>query len=156
MIKPRRGEEHDNACVRTQRYFETDEGWFLRTREGIPVGPYETAFDAEIAASLLSPQLAQVEKSSEVISMILAFLCDPLKGPPRKMQTTKRMRVKRKAPNGTNLAAIAHSLKRGGVDFIEQTMYIAGLAKTRLSMLGSFRSAADRSTHSPLRMDRHS
>ena len=113
MIKPRRGEEHDNACVKTRRYFETDEGWFLRTREGIPVGPYTTAFDVEIAASLLSPQLAYTEKLAEVISTIQAFMRDPVKGPPRKPKTITRTEVHTKAPTLAKLAVIGHSLKRG-------------------------------------------
>ncbi|MCZ6642327.1 MAG: DUF6316 family protein, partial [Gammaproteobacteria bacterium] len=143
-------------CVRTQRYFETDEGWFLRTREGIPVGPYQTAFDVEIAASLLSPQLAQADKASEVISTIQAFIRDPVKGPPRALQTIKRTQVNAKAATGMNLPVIGHSLKRGCVDFIEHTIYVAQQAKTRLSKLYSYRSRSARSISPTVRTDSHS
>ena len=57
MFKSRRGEKKNVTAERTRRFFQTNEGWFLRTREGIPVGPYETVLDVEIAASLLSPKL---------------------------------------------------------------------------------------------------
>ncbi len=139
MIKPRRGEKHNDDCMRTQRYFETDEGWFLRTREGIPVGPYKTAFDVEVAASLLSPKLAQAEKTSEIVATIQAFLRDPAYGPIRNAHITPRLQTEMKAPSRTGLPVISHSLKRGCVDFIEQTIYIARLARSRITMLGSGR-----------------
>ncbi|MCH8140604.1 MAG: hypothetical protein IH908_03300 [Proteobacteria bacterium] len=143
MIKPRQGEEQDNACVRTQRYFETNEGWFLRTREGIPVGPYKTAFDVELAASLLSPKLDQVESASEVVSTIETFLHDPVYGSTEELPTAKPAQAKLKAPAKASLPVIGYSLKRGCMDFIERTIYLAQSARSRISMFGSSRSQSD-------------
>ena len=145
MIKPRRGEEHDNDCVRTQRYFETDEGWFLRTREGIPVGPYDTAFDVEVAASLLSPKLAQAEKTSEIVATIQAFRRDPAYGPIGKVTLKPRFKpVAKTSFWATKLPAIRHSLKRGCADFIEQTVHVSRLAKVQISKFKHLRSGTSR------------
>ena len=80
MDKRRRGEKRQEVRPRTHRCFETDEGWFLRTREGIPVGPYETKFDANLASCLLSPKLAQLKDTAEVVSAIQSFLDDQSHG----------------------------------------------------------------------------
>ena len=144
MIKQHSGEEHDNACIRTQRYFETNEGWFLRTREGIPVGPYKTAFDVELAASLLSPKLAQVESASEIISTIETFLGDPVYGSTGELPNAKPVQAKMKAPAKASLPVIEYSLKRGWVDFIERIFYLAQSAISRMSMFGSSRSNSAR------------
>ena len=74
MDKLRRGEKRQGVRPRTHRCFETDEGWFLRTREGIPVGPYETKFDADLASCLLRPKLAKLKNTAEVVSAIRCFL----------------------------------------------------------------------------------
>lgn len=66
---------------RTNRIFRTEEGWSLRTREGIAVGPYATEFDAQLAASLLSPMLAQRESDDAIVAIIRAFVRDPGYGP---------------------------------------------------------------------------
>ena len=78
MLDPRRGEDGEADRVRTPRYFQTDEGWFLRTREGISVGPYPTEFDAEISSSLLC---AQLDDESKSVSAIHSFIRDPAYGP---------------------------------------------------------------------------
>ncbi len=81
MLDPRRGEQNAPDGVRTPRYFRTDEGWFLRTREGISVGPYPSEFDAEISSALLCARLAQLHDESEAIATIHAFIRDPAYGP---------------------------------------------------------------------------
>ncbi|MCZ6655972.1 MAG: DUF6316 family protein [Gammaproteobacteria bacterium] len=81
MLDPRRGEQNVPERVRTPRYFQTDEGWFLRTREGISVGPYSSKFDAEISSSLLCPRLAQLDDESKAVATIHAFIRDPAYGP---------------------------------------------------------------------------
>ena len=81
MLDPRRGEDGEADRVRTPRYFQTDEGWFLRTREGISVGPYPTEFDAEISSSLLCARLAQLDDESKSVSAIHSFIRDPAYGP---------------------------------------------------------------------------
>ena len=63
----REGEQEADQS-RTSRFYETEDGWYLRTREGISVGPYSRKFDAQLAASLLSPVLDQVESPTETIT----------------------------------------------------------------------------------------
>ncbi len=81
MLDPRRGEPNAPDRVRTPRYFKTDEGWFLRTREGISVGPYPSKFDAEISSSLLCARLAQLDDESKTVATIHSFIRDPAYGP---------------------------------------------------------------------------
>lgn len=73
--------EQDADQSRTSRFYETDDGWYLRTREGISVGPYFRKFDAQLAASLLSPVLDQVESPTDTITAIHRFSQDPGYGP---------------------------------------------------------------------------
>jgi len=81
MIEPRKGEKPTSNCIRTARFFETDEGWFLQTREGIQVGPYPSSFDAELASSLLISRLAQLDPDEAPAQAIHSFLRDPAYGP---------------------------------------------------------------------------
>ncbi len=81
MLDPRQGEQSTPDRVRTPRYFQTDEGWFLRTREGISVGPYPSKFDAEICSSLLCARLEQLDDESKSVATIHAFIRDPAYGP---------------------------------------------------------------------------
>ena len=76
----REGEQEADQS-RTSRFYETDDGWYLRTREGISVGPYSRKFDAQLAASLLSPVLDQVESPTDTITAIHRFSQDPGYGP---------------------------------------------------------------------------
>ena len=68
---------------RTSRFYEADDGWYLRTREGISVGPYSSEFDVQLAASLLSPVLAQLDTTHDIIAAIHRFAQDPGYGPAR-------------------------------------------------------------------------
>ncbi len=88
MIEPRRGEKPTSNCIRTARYFETDKGWFLQTREGIHVGPYPTSFDAQLASSLLISRLAQLDEEEIPAQTIHSFLRDPAYGPKPIRSTT--------------------------------------------------------------------
>ena len=76
----REGEQEADQS-RTSRFYETEDGWYLRTREGISVGPYSRKFDAQLAASLLSPVLDQVESPTDTITAIHRFSQDPGYGP---------------------------------------------------------------------------
>ena len=112
MLDPRRKEDATNDRVRTPRYFETDEGWFFRTREGIAIGPYRTEFDAEISSSLLTARLAQLDDESKSVATIHAFIRDPAYGPANEV-----LRVKTSdSPNGEvkNNGKLKGSGKRKG------------------------------------------
>jgi len=80
-MKPRKGESLEDNQARSHRFFETTDGWFFKTREGIDVGPYPTEFDAEVCASLLTARLAQLDPAADVRGVIQAFLSDPTSGP---------------------------------------------------------------------------
>ena len=134
MMKLRRGEDHSEDCVRSPRYFETDEGWFLRTREGIPVGPYEKEFDVKLAASLLSPKLKQSEGGSDIVYTIQSFLRDPCYGPKPKLRIVE---LQEEIPV-TGLQVIGRSLKQGCANLFE-------LARTQISMFGSIPPVSARS-----------
>ena len=56
-MKPRKTDsstDQREGYARTSRFGETAEGWFFVTREGMTLGPYESEFDAELSASLLT------------------------------------------------------------------------------------------------------
>lgn len=63
--------------IRRSRFRQTPEGYFFMTREGVPVGPYETLFDAELSASLLIARLAQLDSNVGTLAMIQSYLSDP-------------------------------------------------------------------------------
>ena len=49
--------EKPRTWYRSDRVFKTKGAWFVRTREGVEIGPYSCRFDAEIDADLLIRQL---------------------------------------------------------------------------------------------------
>ncbi len=80
--------------VRSERFFKQDSGWYFKTREGIAVGPYADAFDAELSASLLISRLAQLEQDEDPRMAIRRFQDDPAVGPlARKMESMSRSDV---------------------------------------------------------------
>ena len=77
LRKKDRASDNIPNIVRSDRFVETDEGWFFRTRENIMLGPYAEKFDAEISASLLVARLAQLEEGKDPAKVIHAFVTDP-------------------------------------------------------------------------------
>ena len=78
MTRARKGEPAELAAQRRHknRLLKQTQGWFFRTREGIDIGPYNTEFDAELAASLLISRLAQLPPGPEQQAQIRFFLSD--------------------------------------------------------------------------------
>lgn len=70
-------EDKKSEIARSSRFFETEDGWFFRTRENISLGPYQLKFDAEVSASLLITRLDQLEKDKDPGCIIQAFETDP-------------------------------------------------------------------------------
>ena len=62
------------SVPRSPRVFEKQGAWYFTTREGILVGPYAEAFDAELGASLLIARLAQMDDEGASRGEILRFL----------------------------------------------------------------------------------
>lgn len=58
--KVRNGEQF-REWYRSDRIFKKDDRWYVHTREGIEVGPYDCAFDAEIEAATLIQKLQSSE-----------------------------------------------------------------------------------------------
>ncbi len=62
---------------RSNRFVQTEKGWYFKTREGVNLGPYAEEFDAEISASLLIASLAQLDPSADPKAAIQRFMRDP-------------------------------------------------------------------------------
>lgn len=62
---------------RSKRFEQRADGWYFKTREGVKLGPYAEEFDAEISASLLIAQLAQLDPSADASAAIQRFIRDP-------------------------------------------------------------------------------
>ena len=67
--------------VRTTRFYRAQGGWFFKTREGISMGPYAEQFDAEVSASLLIAQLAQLNADADPRATIQRFKASPANAP---------------------------------------------------------------------------
>ncbi len=61
---------------RSRRTFATRQGWFVKTREGLSLGPYPTEFDADLVAALLIAQLAQANSVPACRRIIYNFRHD--------------------------------------------------------------------------------
>ncbi len=68
--RPRLG-ERPQAWSRIDRIAETAPGWYVRTREGINIGPFSSQFQAEIEASMLVAKLARAGAAAGVASEII-------------------------------------------------------------------------------------
>ena len=64
----RKGEK-TRTWYRNPRVFSTSQGWFISTREGVDVGPYNCQFDAEVDAETMVKRLSTCapEKTRQVI-----------------------------------------------------------------------------------------
>lgn len=62
---------------RTERVHQQGQHWFFRTREGIDIGGFASAFDAQLAACLLIDRLAQAESVLETRQALQLFLHAP-------------------------------------------------------------------------------
>jgi len=70
-----RRNEDPRTWFRSNRIFRSDGRWYFHTREGIPVGPYSTQFEAEIDVGLLKSLLNNAE-SERAIAIIREFMLD--------------------------------------------------------------------------------
>ncbi len=68
-----RRDEEPKTWFRSERVFRADEEWFIHTREGIAVGPYNDKFAAEVDAEVLKSLLIGVDES-EGADIIRAFM----------------------------------------------------------------------------------
>lgn len=61
---------------RSGRTFLAGDGWHVKTREGHPLGPYASEFDAAVVAALLIAQLAQAPNLQACRRIIYNFRHD--------------------------------------------------------------------------------
>jgi hypothetical protein len=76
MTKVAREGEFAGEWERSGRTFLARGGWLVKTREGHPLGPYPTQFDAEVVAALLVAQLAQAANPQACRRIIYNFRHD--------------------------------------------------------------------------------
>jgi hypothetical protein len=75
--RPRFG-ELARQWFRRERVFERGGNWYVRTREGIDVGPYTTRFEAEIEADILIARLGQAS-TAQSTRIIRAFILESMR-----------------------------------------------------------------------------
>ena len=68
-----RRDEAPKTWFRAERVFRVDGEWFIHTREGIAVGPYQDKFAADVDAEVLKSLLVGTEES-EALQVIRAFM----------------------------------------------------------------------------------
>ena len=71
----RRGEQR-GAWRRSQRTYASAVGWHVCTREGSPLGPYPSQFDADLVAALLIAQLEQATSAEACRRIVYNFRHD--------------------------------------------------------------------------------
>lgn len=68
--------ESPSQWSRSGRTFATRGGWHVKTREGHPLGPYPSEFDAAVVAALLIAQLQQAPNLQACRRIIYNFRHD--------------------------------------------------------------------------------
>jgi hypothetical protein len=76
MTRVARDGEYATEHERSSRTFAARNGWLVKTREGHPLGPYPTQFDADVVAALLVAQLAQAPNPQACRRIIYNFRHD--------------------------------------------------------------------------------
>lgn len=72
MSRSRNGEP-DRTWFRSQRIYRKEDQWFIMTREGMDIGPYESADQARKDAQRLIEHLQDVQSSTEAVLVIKEF-----------------------------------------------------------------------------------
>jgi hypothetical protein len=69
----RRDDDAPKTWFRSERVFRVDGDWFIHTREGIAVGPYQDKFAADVDAEVLKSLLVGT-KEAEAVGIIQDFV----------------------------------------------------------------------------------
>ena len=69
----RRDDDAPKTWFRSERVFRVDGDWFIHTREGIAVGPYQDKFAADVDAEVLKSLLVGT-KEAEAVGIIQDFI----------------------------------------------------------------------------------
>lgn len=70
-----RRDEEPKTWFRSERVFRVDGDWFIHTREGIAVGPYNDKFAADVDAEMLKSLLVGLEEA-EAHDIIREFMAN--------------------------------------------------------------------------------
>jgi len=68
-----RRNESPKTWFRSERVFRVDGEWFIHTREGIAVGPYQDKFAADVDAEVLKSLLVGTDEA-EAVGIIQNFI----------------------------------------------------------------------------------
>ena len=70
----RRTDGGDRLYFRSSRIAVRHDGVFVRTREGVELGPFDSVFAAEVEAELLVSALARLSPSDDTVAGVRAFV----------------------------------------------------------------------------------
>lgn len=69
----RKDDERRKTWFRAERLYREGDHWYVSTREGIPVGPYDTEAEARRDADLLTRILAEATTEIDALIAIREF-----------------------------------------------------------------------------------
>ncbi len=75
-IRVRNG-ERQKSWFRSERYFQADGAWFIATREGVDVGPFQSEQETRKHAARLITRLCEVETVEEAQRVALEYKNQP-------------------------------------------------------------------------------
>lgn len=70
----RRTDGGDRLYFRSSRIVVRHDGVFVRTREGVELGPFDSVFAAEVEAELLVSALARLGPGADTVAGVRAFV----------------------------------------------------------------------------------
>lgn len=70
----RRTDGGDRLYFRSSRIAVRHDGVFVRTREGVELGPFDSVFAAEVEAELLVSALARLDPGADSVAGVRAFV----------------------------------------------------------------------------------
>lgn len=101
-----RRDETPKTWFRSHRVFRVDGEWFIHTREGIAVGPYNDRFAADVDAEMLKSLLVGIGEA-EAINIIEKFMqCGG-----------SNLKPNEGAANEVNAAEVASLLDDGDIEY---------------------------------------
>ena len=71
-----RRNEPVKTWFRSHRIFRANQDWYFHTREGIDVGPFNSEFEAQVEASILTHILNDAASAEAAASAIREFVLD--------------------------------------------------------------------------------
>ena len=77
QVQAKRRNEKAKVWFRSERVIMLGEdNWYIQTREGVDIGPYDTRFEAEIEGELLVELLKKATSEEEIMETLRDFILD--------------------------------------------------------------------------------